>query len=89
MKIVRTPLNFDLDPTSMSDCKFPEAIQEQFRSVVDQAKEIGATVDWATLCVLPEETRLDVHSGDGEHETTYLTRHLHATVDGVQILEEV
>lgn len=88
MKIVRVPLGFDLDPTSTSDCQFPEVMREQLQSVVDQAKESGSTVDWATLCILPEETRFDTRNGNGDSETTYVSRHLHATVDGVQIVEE-
>lgn len=84
MKIVRVPLGFDLDPTSISDCQFPELMREQLQVVVDQAKAAGATVDWATLCLLPEETRYGTLDG----EEVQVIRHLHATVDGVQIVEE-
>lgn len=88
MKIVRIPLSFDLEPSKSSDCQFPEMMREQLQSVVDQAKEAGATVDWATMLVLPEETRYDTNNYNGDSETAYLTRYLHATVDGVRIEEE-
>lgn len=88
MKIVRTPLGFNLDASAVNEYEFPDTIRERLEDVVTQAKENNCTVDWSTLCILPEETRIPIMNMAGEQEHMTLTRHLHATVDGVEIVEE-
>lgn len=88
MKIVRTPLGFNLDASAVNEYEFPSVMRERLESVVTQAKENNCTVDWSTLCILPEETRMPIMTAAGEQEQMVLTRHLHATVDGVEIIEE-
>lgn len=88
MKIVRTPLGFNLDASAVNEYEFPDVMREHLEGVVTQAKDNNCTVDWSTLCVLPEETRIPIMNGSGEQEQMILTRHLHATVDGVEIIEE-
>lgn len=87
MKIVRTPLGFNLDASTVNEYEFPDVMREHLEQVVTQAKEHNCTVDWSTLCVLPEETRLDINNAAGE-TSPMLIRHLHVTVDGVEIIEE-
>lgn len=84
MKIVRTPLGFNLDASTVNEYEFPDVMREHLEQVVTQAKEHNCTVDWSTLCVLPEETRVLTMGGD----SAVMTRHLHVTVDGVEIIEE-
>lgn len=84
MKIVRTPMGFNIDASAINECEFPEVMKAHLQEVVEQAKEGGYTVDWSTLCALPEETRVFNMAGDD----TVQIRHLHVTVDGMEIIEE-
>lgn len=84
MKIVRTPLGFNIDAAAVNEYEFPDVMRQHLEQVVTEAKGHNCTVDWSTLCALPEETR--AIRADGE--VSIQIRQLHVTVDGVEIIEE-